>query len=697
MYTLKVCFPEKYCKYDQVFKNAYTKLYGNSIDFEFALYNNQAGSSYFSSVILLKCDITVVDPMSYDENYTKLADISELIQDTLNEGMNDPNDGKVYEELIKDLRADDYRDKLGKINITTRAVPLFMDYGILYYRSDTILEPPKTYAQLTSMFLEDTYNTDKDFNKDKYVTQLTVENELYYSLMENIVNTDIYSNYENDAFKDEEKKYNLFETGTKYSLHQFKDLIKDDIIGDTFWHTNSEIGTTNFNNGNIFILRNWSSYLFNITIAYNTNPKLINMSFGKTKILYSEERYGSESSRTANKGIYLSAVQNEDQNRVVQSVNLIKRLTSKEFMKALIEEDNFYDIPVYNSLLLPGQANNTMYCDRIDCGFFRELQENQVVASYDLFYQKNFKKKFDEFLNKSLKVFLKEPTDDGTTVMNSFSNYFKDKFVEFNSTASIIMIIVIAIEILITVVITYYIIKYRNFIEIRRSSPLFLILMLIGIILAFGGIITYIGKPNETICILRPYIFVLAFGLTFFSLLLKTFRIKVIFDKSNIQVKDSYLILYLCVLLGIELGIVTLWTVIAGMKPEINEVNLDLHYYACKNSSDIGKYIQMSLIVINGLALLYGCYLAYKVKNVYSEYNESKVIGLSIYGIVICMVILMFIVSINSLDHLTLFLIESLMIILSADIILVFMFTPKVWKLHINNISDMPYEKQMYM
>jgi len=48
-----------------------------------------------------------------------------------------------------------------------------MDYGILYYRSDTILEPPKTYAQLTSMFLEDTYNTDKDFNKDKYVTQLT--------------------------------------------------------------------------------------------------------------------------------------------------------------------------------------------------------------------------------------------------------------------------------------------------------------------------------------------------------------------------------------------------------------------------------------------------------------------------------------------------------------------------------------------
>jgi len=58
---------------------------------------------------------------------------------------------------------------------------------------------------------------------------------------------------------------------------------------------------------------------------------------------------------------------------------------------------------------------------------------------------------------------------------------------------------------------------------------------------------------------LRPYILVIAFGLTFFSLLLKTFRIKVIFDKSDIPVKYSNLITYLCVLLGFELIITTVW------------------------------------------------------------------------------------------------------------------------------------------
>ncbi len=258
------------------------------------------------------------------------------------------------------------------------------------------------------------------------------------------------------------------------------------------------------------------------------------------------------------------------------------------------------------------------------------------------------------------------------------------------------MIIVIAIEIAITSVVAFYIIKFRNFIEIRRSSSLFLIIMLFGIILSFASVITFIGKPSDFICIIKPYIFVLAFGLTFYSLLLKTFRIKVIFDKANIKVKDSNLVFYLCILLGVELILVTIWSIFAGMESKIKIVNDEMHYYTCRNTKPIGSFIQSFLIVINGIALMYGCYLAYKVKNVYSEYNESKVIGLSIYGIFICMIILMCVASIKSIDYLTLFIIESLMIILSANIILVFMFTPKLWKLHIKSISDMSFDNSMY-
>jgi len=462
-------------------------------------------------------------------------------------------------------------------------------------------------------------------------------------------------------------------------------------------------------------MRNWSSYLYNITSATTSYNKKI-PEFKITKILYSEDKYNGGSTRAVNKGIYLTVVKPKEEgndntvenNRVTQSVNVIKTITSKEFMEFLIQDEVFYDITPYGSFISQNKdanvnSTNTNYCKRIDCDFFSDIQTNHFVPAYDVFYQRDFLSKVYNMYDSNIKnLFMHGNNGSGDevtlkSVMSRFSDLFEDKYIKFGSAASIVMIIIIAIEIIITSVVAYYIIKYRNFIEIRRSSPLFLIIMLFGIILAFAGVLTYIGKPNNTICMIRPFIFVLAFGLTFFSLLLKTFRIKVIFDKVNIQVKDSYLIFYLCILLGIELILVTIWTVFAGMKPKIYYGSADMHYYTCQNTGVVGTFIQMFLVVINGLALLYGCYLAYKVKNVYSEYNESKVIGLSIYGIVICMIILMFIVSINNLDHFTIFIIESLMIILSADIILVFMFTPKIWKLHINNISDMPYEKQMYM
>jgi len=500
--------------------------------------------------------------------------------------------------------------------------------------------------------------------------------------------------------------YKIIEQETNYTIGQFKELFDNEIIDEYAWHLNSEYGVIRFNDEKAIYMRNWSSFLYNVTTEFNKKQPNENgekKSFGISKMLYSEDR--STGSKAINKGIYICVAGDPDgKKRVdVQTAALVaKTFSSKEFMKYLLEYDDFYDIPAYYSLILEDDAsiNNRKYCERINCEFFRELAEDQIVATYDVFYQREFLQKLLEFFEKA-KSFFKEAggEDDNSSsdkdtislesLMSLFSDYFQDKYVEFGSATTIIMIVIVAIEIIITSIVTYYLIKYRNFIEIRRSSPLFLITMLFGIILAFVSILTYIGKPTKFICILRPYILVLTFGLTFFSLLLKTFRIKVIFDKVNIQVKDSNLILYLCILLGFELILVTVWSFVAGMEPEVKVVSKEMHYYICTNTDKVGEIIQTFLIVINGLALVYGCYLAYKVKNVYSEYNESKVIGLSIYGIVICMIILMFIVHINGLDHTTLFLIQSLMIILSADIILVFMFTPKLWKLHINILSEM--------
>jgi len=697
IFAVRLCFPEKYKKYQDPFNRAFDTIIGDwNNKLEYSYY--QTMEDYVKSLSLYKCDVAMVEPALYDQFYDTITSINSFnnndVNQTLIARMNDPVDGEIYRELINDIIIGD--------KVEVNAFPLFIDYGILYYRKDIDIAPPNSWDDLKSL---DEFREEIDFSISHtiYIGQFNEFREFFYNLFENVLNTK------------EKITYEVVEKETYNTIKIFKHLFDSEIIDEYAWHLNSEYGVIRFNQRNSFYMRNWSSFLYNITTSFKTKRgKNDNSSFGIKKMLYDDKSKTANQSRAINKGIYICVSTSPKSEYLDDSILVAKTFSDKQFMKLLIEDkDNvFYDIPAFHSLIYEDSGvNNKEYCDRINCEFFRELAVDHIISTYSIFHQNEFLEKLTEFFEKA-KQFFKSSNDEpdefdsASTIseekevvtldilMSSFADYFKDKYVEFGSPTTIIMIIIVAIEIIITCIVTYYLVKHRNFIEIRRSSPLFLITMLVGIILAFCSILTFIGKPTKFICILRPYILVLTFGLTFFSLLLKTFRIKVIFDKVNIQVKDSNLIMYLCILLGFELILVTIWSIAAGMEPVVKIVSKEMHYYVCQNNKDLGSYIQLSLIIINGLTLIYGCYLAYKVKNVYSEYNESKVIGLSIYGIVICMIILMFIVNIKGLDHTTLFLIQSLMIILSADIILVFMFTPKLWKLHINIISEIPYEKQ---
>jgi len=712
IFGLKLCFPEKYKKYESAFNRAYDKMITsednnnnnqnneNKIKFEYQYY--QSMEDYVKSFSLYKCDVAMIEPALYDQYFDSVYKINRLkdVNVTLSNRMNDSIDGTIYTELLKDLQVNDRYE--------VHAFPLFLDYGILYYREDLDEDlqknPPRMWSDLKSV---DDYKDNPDYQVSNtiYIGQFNEYREFFYNLFENVLNT-----------KDK-ITYDVVERETLDTIKIFKNLFDKEVIDEYAWHLNSEYGVIRFNEGKAIFMRNWSSYLYNVTVTYknkNENPKKMKKdTFKVTKMLYNGESKTANQSRAINKGIYICVAQTADKDSIDEAIVVAKTFSERDFMKYLIEDESdiFYDIPAYHSLIEENDityVNNKKYCERINCDFFRELSDDHVISTYSVFYQYKFLDKLTEFFEKAKQFFKSSNIEDDTnndggngeekdtsleSLMSSFSDYFKDKYVELGSPTTIIMIVIVAIEIIITSIVTYYLVKHRNFIEIRRSSPLFLITMLIGIILAFCSILTFIGKPTKFICILRPYVLVLTFGLTFFSLLLKTFRIKVIFDKVNIQVKDSNLILYLCILIGFQLILVTIWSITAGMTPEVKQVSKEMHYYVCQNNKDLGSYIQLALIILNGLTLVYGCYLAYKVKNVYSEYNESKVIGLSIYGIVICMIILMFIVNIKGLDHTTLFLIQSLMIILSADIILVFMFTPKLWKLHINIISEIPYDK----
>ncbi len=120
------------------------------------------------------------------------------------------------------------------------------------------------------------------------------------------------------------------------------------IIKEYAWHLNSEYGIIRFNEKKVAYMRNWSSFLYNVTTVFNN--KGIKFDFAKT--LYSDERY--KSSRAVNKGVYLCISNYNKEENLNEAIDVIKTFSSKEFMTQLVQKDIFYDIPAYHSLILEG-------------------------------------------------------------------------------------------------------------------------------------------------------------------------------------------------------------------------------------------------------------------------------------------------------------------------------------------------------
>jgi len=226
-----------------------------------------------------------------------------------------------------------------------------------------------------------------------------------------------------------------------------------------------------------------------------------------------------------------------------------------------------------------------------------------------------------------------------------------ETYIDYSSTVSIIMIIVVAIELLITVLLAIYTIKKKRDIE-YSAAALFLI---VGIISSLASIFTFIGEPTDIICIIRPYVIVIAFGLTFFSLFVEYLIIN---DRDC-----STTAVYLVIIFIANLVLVTVWAIKGGIKSNVWEYDDEVYYYySCKNTIKIGDTFQNILIVLNGLTLFYGFFYCIKHD---SEFSWS------IYVVFFSMVALMVIVNIKSLSTNTLFITQSLIIILLMDFIMI--------------------------
>ncbi|KAJ3100101.1 hypothetical protein HDU97_002483 [Phlyctochytrium planicorne] len=179
----------------------------------------------------------------------------------------------------------------------------------------------------------------------------------------------------------------------------------------------------------------------------------------------------------------------------------------------------------------------------------------------------------------------------------------------------------------------------------KAASPRFLALIVAGANISFVSIWVFSKTPiSDSSCIAFAWLKYLGFAVVFGSLIVKTYRIHIIFKaeggKQNLS--DGILFAYFVVIVTIWLAILIIWTVIPSQKPFVDVIESYKFEESGKSVSALERtpfcnftsynYVGLAAMVIT---LAVGVFLTYSVRNTPGAFNESKWMAFAIYNHVV--------------------------------------------------------------
>ncbi|KAJ3101195.1 Gamma-aminobutyric acid type B receptor subunit 2, partial [Phlyctochytrium planicorne] len=229
-------------------------------------------------------------------------------------------------------------------------------------------------------------------------------------------------------------------------------------------------------------------------------------------------------------------------------------------------------------------------------------------------------------------------------------------------------------------------IKQRIF---KASSPIFLALIVVGANISFVSVWLFSQYPmTSSSCIIYGWLKYVGFAFVFGSLIVKTYRIFVIFTtkkKGKQNLSDPVLLTYFGVLVAIWVAILLVWTIVPSQRPFLDaEVRYKLDSDGAVASVEVTpfcnftsyNYVCLAAMV---LTLVYGVFLAYSVRNTPGAFNESKWIAYSIYNWVVIGIVLNAIANFAVSNPDIIFVMEALVVIITQTGVCGFMIAPKLY------------------
>ncbi|XP_052061288.1 probable G-protein coupled receptor 158 [Mytilus californianus] len=176
----------------------------------------------------------------------------------------------------------------------------------------------------------------------------------------------------------------------------------------------------------------------------------------------------------------------------------------------------------------------------------------------------------------------------------------------------------------------WFSVQYRDVKVMKAASPVLLRLIVLGAFFLYCPLITGYFEASVLTCILRCWFREIGFSISYGALLLKTWRISVVFrvrSAQRVKISDTDLIKRLLLIIFVFAAFLTART-IAG-PPQVVEGK---HYNELKAFQCSADWWDHSAAIAELLFLIWGIRLCIVVRKAPSEFNESRFISWAIYN-----------------------------------------------------------------
>ncbi|KAG7212552.1 hypothetical protein KM043_012854 [Ampulex compressa] len=172
--------------------------------------------------------------------------------------------------------------------------------------------------------------------------------------------------------------------------------------------------------------------------------------------------------------------------------------------------------------------------------------------------------------------------------------------------------------------------KYGNVKVVRAASPVLLRVIVLGAFFIYCTTIVMYPRPNVITCTVRVWLREIGFSLTYGALMLKTWRISVIFRVKSakaVKITDASLLKRLGIIVMIFSVFLSIRTLVAPPVVIVARTADDLKAYLCRTD-----WWDHSFTTLEVMFLIWGIRLCIVVRKTPSEFNESRFISMAIYN-----------------------------------------------------------------